>query len=137
VPAIDQCQQQVVRALEKDGWTLAASPETVSNIYRTVFVDMKLTRGVNGTREVIMLVEVKCFPDPKNTTPDLYASIGQYLIYRAMLEVDGKFNNIFLTIPESIFEVNFDPIVMKVILENEIRIIVIDLENEVIVKWIR
>ncbi|MBI5667494.1 MAG: hypothetical protein HZC41_05755 [Chloroflexi bacterium] len=137
MPAFDQCHDQVVRALQKEGWTLESSPHKLSLPPRVVYVDLQMSRRTNGTREHMMLVEVKCFPDEASTTHDLYSSIGQYLVYRAMIqELELPFS-LYLAVPETIFELVFDQPIMRVIQESDIRIVVINLGREEVVKWIR
>ena len=43
---------------------------------------------------------------------------------------------LYLTIPEDIFEDIFDPVIMKVVNDSQIKITVINLETEEFVKWI-
>jgi hypothetical protein len=45
--------------------------------------------------------------------------------------------SLYLSIPQNIFEEIFDVAVMRVITESKIDIVVINLELEVIVKWIK
>ena len=75
MPALDQCHDQVVRALQKDGWQLEKAPFKLYVHPRTAYVDVAMSRGVNGNRQHIMLVEVKCFPDPNNHSRELYTAI--------------------------------------------------------------
>jgi len=134
--AFDQCHEQVVRALEKAGWEVVQSPFRLRLFYRFVYVDLEVARGTNGSREQMLLVEVKCFPDPKNTTRDLYTSIGQYLVYRAMIREKGLPHSVYLAVPETIFSAVFDPAVMQVVKDSQIKIVVVNLEEERIVQWI-
>jgi len=136
MPAFDQCHEQVVRALQKDGWRLEQTAVKLFFDDRYAYVDMKVSRGINGNREQMLLVEVKCFPDKNSTTRDLYAAIGQYLVYRAMIRALDQSIEIYLSIPSSIFNEVFDDIVLHVIEESRINVVVINLETETIVKWI-
>jgi XisH protein len=136
MPAFDQCYDQVVRALQKDGWKLIQSPANIYTRYRTIYVDLEVSRGENGTQETVMLVEVKCFPDHNSTTRDLYISIGQYLVYRAMLVEIEQATDLYLSVPSDVFETIFDVAVMRVVEESQIKIVVIDLATEDITKWI-
>ena len=103
--------------------------------YRTIFIDLEMSHRVNGSQQQVLFVEVKCFPDEDSTTSDLYISIGQYLIYRAMLVETGKIGALYLAIPETIFSRIFDVAVMRVINESQIKVVVINLDREEIVKW--
>jgi hypothetical protein len=122
--------------LEKEGWTLLSSPFKLVLPPRLVYIDLRVTRGINGSREQIIVVEVKCFPDQKATTRDLYATIGQYLVYRAMIiEADYPYS-LYLAVPEHIFNGIFDTPVKRVIGESRIKLVVINVETETVVQWI-
>ena len=134
--ALDTCHEQIVRALEKAGWNVASSPFKLILPSRLVYIDLRMSRGMNGSRDQIVLVEVKCFPDQKSTTRDLYTSIGQYLVYRAMI-VQSEFPySLYLAVPEHIFSVVFDTAVMQVVNESSIRIVVINVQTETVAQWI-
>ncbi len=83
--AFDVCHEQIVHALEKEGWRVTKQQAKLNTTLRQIFVDIFAERGINGSRQQILLVEVKCFPDRESTTQELYISIGQYLIYRAVI----------------------------------------------------
>lgn len=38
---------------------------------RTVFINLEATRQTHGTRQQIMVVEIKCFPNRANTTVNM------------------------------------------------------------------
>ena len=86
MPAIDVCHSQVVHALQKDGWTVDPQPFTIRVQRRRGFIDIIANQSINGTSQQILLAEVKCFQDQASWTNDLYAAIGQYIVYRTMLE---------------------------------------------------
>jgi hypothetical protein len=74
MPAFDQCHEQVVRALQKEGWNVEAEQVTLSLGKRRIFVDLRAVRGVNGNRQQIMLIEVKCFPSSTTVNEELTVS---------------------------------------------------------------
>ncbi len=136
MPAFDACHEQVVRALQKAGWRLEGAPARVSTPYRTVYIDLEMSQGLNGSLQHIMFLEVKCFPDKNSTTTDLYISLGQYLIYRAMLIETLQTAPLYLAVPETIFATVFDKAVMGAVGDSHIRLVVINLDEEEVVKWI-
>ncbi|MCU0481843.1 MAG: hypothetical protein MUE54_11645 [Anaerolineae bacterium] len=135
MPAVDTCQPQVIRALEKDGWRIQQSPFHLADAKRSIFVDALMTKGINGSRQQLLLTEIKCFAQFNNMTPDLYGAIGQYLIYRAMLQNMMNPMPLYLAIPRHAYEHIFDDAVVRVINEAKINLIVIDLVLEEIVLW--
>jgi hypothetical protein len=136
MPALDQCHPQIVRALEKDGWAVDPFPVRLTVETRTVYVDVRASRTRNGNQSVVLLSEIKCFPDTTNTTRDLYTAIGQYIMYRAMLVELGARFPLYLTVPNHIYETAFDSIVERAISNSQINLIVVDIETEAVVRWI-
>ncbi|MEO8609978.1 MAG: element excision factor XisH family protein [Chloroflexota bacterium] len=137
MPAFDQCHDQVARAIQKEGWQIEDEPFRLLVPPRVGFVDLRVSRGQNGHFEQLMLIEVKCFPDEDSTTRDLYVSIGQDLVYRAMIAELDLPEVLYLAVPQPIFETIFDQSVMWVINESKIRLVIVNLETETIVQWIR
>lgn len=76
--AIDSCEPQVLNALRKDGWTILGN-ERLYFDGRTAIIDVKVVRNFNGSQQEMLLVEIKCFPDSKNTTSDLYCAFVSIL----------------------------------------------------------
>jgi hypothetical protein len=136
MPAIDYCQPQIIRALEKEGWRVESSPLKVVTPTRYVYFDAELTRKINGSQEHIMLAEVKCFPNQDDTTTDLYIAIGQYLLYRAILAEARQNIPLYLAIPKVAYKTIFDVVAKRVIEESKIKVLVVNLDAEEIDQWI-
>jgi hypothetical protein len=138
MPAYDQCHDQVVRAFQTDGWQIVAQHVTLVAGKRKVHVDLRVQRGSNGTSEEMFLVEVKCFPERASWSDEIYGAIGQYLIYRAMLDTLGQETvSLYLSIPLSIYTEFFDEVVKLAIQKHNIQMVVVDLITERIDRWIR
>lgn len=104
---------------------------------RKGFVDVRAVREDNGSRQQIMLVEIKCFPDREDTTQELYTTIGQYIVYRALmmqLQMDAL---LYLAVPDDVFANVFDAAVQWVIKDSRINVVIVDLETETIKAWIK
>ena len=134
--AFDVCHEQIVRALEKAGWTVEKQQAKLNTTQRQVFVDILAERGLNGSRQQIMLVEIKCFPDRDSTTQELYVSIGQYLIYRAVIAELDLTIPLYLAVPDDAFRDIFDSTARRVLQESRIKMVVVNLETETITQWI-
>lgn len=134
--ALDQCHQQVVKALEKDGWMVAKKPTKLYSEDRQVFIDILAERGANGSQEQIILSEVKCFPDRNDTTREIYIAFGQYLVYRALIAELKRQIPLYLAIPEDAYQTIFDPVIQRVVNDNQVKLLVVDLETEIITRWI-
>ena len=62
MPAIDRCEPQTVRALEKDGWLVTHQPFAIlmDNLRGGyIFADLRLQKPQTGQSAIV--VEVKCF----------------------------------------------------------------------------
>jgi hypothetical protein len=132
---LDQCHEQMVRALQKDGWTIK-SPYSLFVHKRRAYIDLSATRQTNGVDRQILFVEVKCFADRKSSTDDLYGAIGQYIVYHMMMLELGMTASLYLAIPNEVFTRLFDRIVRKTIEEYKIKLVIVNLEEEKIVRWI-
>jgi len=137
VPAFDNCQPQVIHALEHDGWRIVAQNEHYRIKKRSIFIDLRAERAINGNVENMLLAEVKCFAEKENWTTDLYIAIGQYLVYREILLQLAIQNPLYLAIPSPIYATVFDKIAREVVRQHKIKIIVVDIENEVIEQWLK
>lgn len=135
MPALDQCHDQVVRALQKEGWIASPKPERLNHEQRVIFIDLRATKRINGTTKQILLAEIKCFRDPDSATRDLYTGLGQYLIYRAMLEERGINIPLYLVVPLETYELLFDSTVTRAVTSNHVKLIVVNMDTDEIVLW--
>ena len=135
MPSFDQCHNQVMRALQKDGWRITEQQVPMKLGRRRVFIDLRATHGANGSRQELALIEVKCFPDPQNTSQDIYTAVGQYILYRAMLRELELDIPLYLSIPEVIYNDVFDTIVQRAVAESQIKLVIVNLDEERVVRW--
>ncbi|MEO8609925.1 MAG: element excision factor XisH family protein [Chloroflexota bacterium] len=134
--ALDSCHQQVVNALEKAGWNVEKSAYVIELDRIRVFPDIR-ARQINGQVDEILVVEVKCFPHEENYQDELYRAIGQYLIYRTIMEMKAVPAKIYMAIPVFVYNRLFQrQVVAKTIQETKIRLIVVDIDREEIVQWL-
>lgn len=136
MPALDRCHPQVVRALEKAGWVVTAAPVTIATPLNTLFADVGAQQYLLDGVQAIIVIEVKCFSSSDTTMHDLYVSIGQYLIYRSLLSQSEPTWSLYLAIPSHAYHDTFKEMAMMVITESKIKLIVVDLANEVIEQWL-
>lgn len=86
IPAVDNCEPQVIRALEKAGWRVIGKPFTLRIREHDFFADLQLERIEDSANQIIV-VEVKCFSDENAVAHDLQQAIGHYITYRAVLKI--------------------------------------------------
>jgi hypothetical protein len=103
MPALDSCEAQVLRALQKLGWIIHRKPLILDTHERRVYADFSLQKRTNGTQNQIIVVEVKCFVDPKYDLIEFYNAVGQYLFYRTLLSSNELPFAIYIAIPENVY----------------------------------
>ena len=131
MPALDQCHEQMAQALRKAGWQVDDKPYVLRLASgRRFFIDIKAQHDQNE----IIVVEVKCFAD--NQINELYTGIGQYLIYRSLLERKGISRALYLAIPSTAYIQIVQELAMDVITEAKIKLLVVDIDQEVVEQWL-
>ncbi len=86
MPAKDIYHDVVKNALIKDGWTVTNDPFRLKWGARELFVDLGLSKLIAAQKaEQKIAVEIKSFTNPSSIA-DLEQALGQYLLYRAVLE---------------------------------------------------
>jgi hypothetical protein len=84
--------------------------------------------------DTIIIAEAKCFE--MNTPDELYTALGQYLVYRSLINRMRTVYPLYLVIPATAFHGIFDTMGMGIVQEVGIKLIVVDIETEVIEKWL-
>ncbi|MFN8421012.1 MAG: element excision factor XisH family protein [Anaerolineae bacterium] len=130
MPALDTCHDTVVTALQKAGWIVSPRQKRQRIRRRVIYIDI-----VAQQQEQKRYIEVKCFPQTE-VVEDQYAAIGQYLVYRAALNLLRDSSPLYLAVSSTIFERVFDSVLRQVVLENRIKLLIFDDEMEVVEQWI-
>lgn len=134
MPAFDTCHPQVVRALQKDGWQVRDKQRKIRTRLLTVFIDIHASRLTDDQRREVMFVEVKCFSDPDYFPRDLYVALGQYAVYRAVLDENQIMLPLYLAIPQDVYNY-FESSIFRALRYYEVNTIVVNVAQEVIVAW--
>lgn len=138
MPAIDRCEPQIVRALEKDGWSVTHQPFAI-RIDKTrggyVFADLRLQNQQSGQSAIV--VEVKCFGSTRTFLDEFYQAIGQYTVYRNALALNNIQSTVYLAIPDAVYRTLFQQTLIATVLRDiHVNIVVVDLKKEEITQWI-
>ncbi|BDA67097.1 fdxN element excision controlling factor XisH-like protein [Rivularia sp. IAM M-261] len=137
MPAKDAIHDFVKNALIKDGWTITSENYTIRYEEIKLFADLTAERPLVAERSgQKIIVEIKSF---LGTSPmrDLEEAVGQYIIYRNLLEALESDYDIYLAINQRVYITFFEKKAIQLIVQqNQIRLIVVDIENEVITQWI-
>lgn len=136
MPAIDQCHRQVVRALQKEGWTVLSIPHTLLTPINYLFIDIEARRLVDADEQIVILVEVKCFHDETRVMEDLYITIGQYLVYRTLLKQQDREAELYLAVPTAAYYGSFQVLAAPLVAEISMKVIPVNLAKEEIEQWL-
>lgn len=137
MPAKDIYHDTVKRALQKDGWIITHDPFPLQIGRKRLSADLGAERLINaekGTQKIV--VEVKSFVG-RSDVKDLEQALGQYIIYRQVLNEMRIDRSLYLAISQPVFNSVFTIELGQVLLKNQIvKLIVFDDKSEAIVQWI-
>lgn len=137
MPAKDIYHDTVKRALEKDGWTITHDPFPLQIGKKRLSADLGAERLISAERGLQrIVVEVKSFVG-QSDVKDLEQALGQYVLYRQILNEMGVERSLYLAVSQSTFNSVFTIKLGQVLLKNRVvKLIVFDDESEAIVQWI-
>ncbi|MGL5836266.1 MAG: element excision factor XisH family protein [Waterburya sp.] len=137
MPARDIYHDTVKSALQKDGWTITHDPFPLQIGKKRLSVDLGAERLISAERETQkIVVEVKSFVG-QSDVKDLEQALGQYILYRQILNEMGIGRSLYLAVSRPTFNSVFTIELGQILLKNQIiKLVVFDDENEVIVEWI-
>jgi len=137
VSAKDIYHDTVKRALQKDGWTITHDPFPLQIGRKRLSADLGAERLINaekGTEKIV--VEVKSFVG-RSDVKDLEQALGQYILYRQVLNEMQINRNLYLAISEEVFNSVFTIELGQVLLKNNlVKLLVFDKKSEAILQWI-
>lgn len=135
--ALDACEPQIIRALEKDGWQIVAKPHHIIFDERIVFADFSARHVNEDDENFIVVLEVKCFTNPKNDLTELYTAIGQYQLYRAAMLTRNEVYPLYIAVPYAAY-LRFvgEPTLLHAFEITLIKLVIVDIEREEVVQWL-
>lgn len=127
----------VVRALEREGWTITDDPLKLSYGARNLYVDLGAENVLAAEKaNHTIAVEIKSFIGASSMN-DLEKALGQYTLYRGLLKKLQPQRQIYLAVPsfayEDVLTDSFGQLVMD---EYQLHLIVFDENKEEILKWL-
>lgn len=136
MPAKDIFHNAVKLALQKEGWSITHDPLTVRFGKDKFSIDLgaeKLLAAERGNEKIA--VEIKSFLGESELF-DYHAALGQFLNYRLALKLREPERSLFLAVPvptyRSLFSREFAQASVR---EYQVKLIVYDPINEVIIQW--
>lgn len=137
MPAKDMIHEAVKNALIKDGWTITADPYDLSYAEVSLAVDLAAEKLIEATRNnQKILVEVKSFMG-RSFAKSFQEALGQYQMYAGILDTLHVPDVLYLAISDMTYRRFFQQRVYEMLVEKfQIRLVVIDIENEEVVSWL-
>ena len=136
MPARDVYHDAVKNALIKDGWIILADPYVIKYKDAELFADLAVEKpiaAVQNGRKII--VEIKSFLSA-SAMRDFEMALGQYILYRNLINLTEPEYQIYLAIKDSIYENFFQRDSIQDITKiNQLLLIVVDMEQEEILQW--
>ena len=137
MPAKDIYHDTVKHALQKEGWIITHDPFPLQIGKKRLSVDLGAERLISAEKGLQrIVVEVKSFVG-QSDVKDLEQALGQYILYRQILDEMGIERSLYLAVSQPTFNSVFSIELGQVLLKNQVvKLIVFDDECEAIVQWI-
>lgn len=137
MPARDLYHNALRNALIKDGWTITHDPLRLTWGAKDMYVDLGAEQIVSAEKAGQKIaVEIKSFVGASELN-DMQNALGQYFVYRAVLVRTEPDRTLFLAIHKEVFLDVFEEPLGQLLLEDYgVPLIVFDLQEEVILRWI-
>jgi len=137
MPKLDFIHFSVKNALIKDGWEVTDDPYIIEYVKTRLYADLGAERPIaaeRGGQKIV--IEVKSFLGTSKFQ-DLKEALGQYDIYRYLLEETAPERKLYVAISNEAYQNFFSQAVIQLILDkHQLPLIIVDIEVEEIVKWI-
>lgn len=136
MPAKDIYHNTVKNALIKDGWTITHDPLRFRWGNDLLYVDQGAEQLLTAKKEDRKIaVEIKSFISYSNIA-DLGNALGQYILYRNIIEELEPDWTLYLAVHEEVFATIFEESLGQMLIhKNHLKLLVFDRTEEVIAKW--
>ncbi|MEH2305862.1 XisH family protein [Nostoc sp.] len=136
--AKDVFHEVVKTALQKDGWQITHDPLTISVGGVNLSIDLAAQKLIAAEREGQKIaVEVKSFLERSSAISEFHTALGQFINYRGALRRRQPERVLYLAVPlttyKTFFQLDFPK---EMIAENQLKMLIYDVEQEVIFQWI-
>jgi XisH protein len=137
MPKLDIIHNSVKNALIKDGWSITDDPYIIQYRKTILYADLGAERPIAAERSgQKLVVEVKSFIGASKIQ-DLKEALGQYDIYRYLLEETAPDRKLYIAISKAAYKTFFTQDVTQLILnKHQLPVIVVDTDTEEITQWI-
>ncbi|MEH1892093.1 MAG: XisH family protein [Nostoc sp.] len=132
----DRFHDAVRMALEKEGWSITADPYEISVGDVDFEIDLAAEMLAAERANEKIAVEIKSFIG-RSSVSEFHTALGQFINYQFALEELEAERKLYLAVPESIHNSFFQRrFIRSVISRTQIRLLVYDEKQEVIVQWL-
>jgi hypothetical protein len=138
LPAKNLYHGAVVHALTADGWTITHDPLTITFGGKDLFVDRGAERTAIAAERAGQRIaaEIQSFLN-RSPVRDLQEAVGQFDIYRAILEETEPERLLCLAVPRRVHESLLTESFGRLIIARlNLRILVFDEQEEKVIQWI-
>ena len=137
MPAKDLLHDCVRNALIKDGWKITDDPFRLKYKGRKLYVDLGAERILAAEKgEEKIAVEIKSFVGASEMN-DLENALGQFIFYRAILAENEPDRELFLAVPDEVFQTLFQKEFYDLLTKNNLaKVFGVNEEKEEIIGWI-
>lgn len=136
MPPLDAIHDAVKNALRKDGWTITADPHTIRYAELTLLPDLAAERPLAAERgRDRIVVEIKSFTG-ESAIQDFKLALGQYLLYRAFMELVSPEFRLFLAVPGEAYQSFFSQAAIRLVLSRfDVLLLVVNVQAEEVISW--
>jgi hypothetical protein len=137
MPRLDIIHNSVKSALIKDGWLITDDPYLIQYRRTTLYADLAAERPIAAERDgQKLVVEVKSFIGASKIQ-DLKEALGQYDIYRYLIEETAPERKLYIAISEVAYKTFFSQdLAQLIITKHQLPVIVVNIDIEEVVQWI-
>ncbi len=134
--AKDKFHDAVKNALIKDGWKITHDPFRLDFGFTDTYIDLGAEKVITADKnDEKIAIEIKSFIS-KSELYEFYTALGQFLGYRLALKRVEPERVLFLAVPKETYNSLFhQTIIADLVSENNVKIIVYNSIEEVIVEW--
>jgi hypothetical protein len=135
MPAKDTYHGAVRNALTKDGWTITDDPYRLTWGKRDLYVDLGAERFLAAEKkDRFIAIETKSFLN-ESPVSDLEEAVGQFVVYRSIMEETEPSRELFLAIPSASADILDEPLGQLLLRKHLVQAFSFDPDKEVIVRW--
>lgn len=137
MPAKDLYHDAVKNALIKDGWSITADPYFIKYEDAELYADLAAEKPIAAERQgQKIVVEIKSFVG-KSLMYDFHSALGQYIVYRNLIQLTEPEYKLYLAIDELVYETFFQrKSIQQIVKQNQLLLIIVDTKQEEIRRWI-